>query len=175
MMYLAGDRDNNIFADGSYDAGVIVHEYTHGVSGRLGRDVYDTYQGRAMGEAWSDFYALEMTLPEGARPEDSYVLGEYLFQSFGIGVRSRPYSTDMTSMASRSPITAALRISVWKSTSMAKSGSRRCGKLAPISLSCTAKKKAAAGCRSTSSKDLKLQPPRASMIDARDAIFSRIE
>ena len=56
-MYLSGDHANNIFADGSYDAGVIIHEYTHGVSGRLGRDVYDTYQGRAMGEAWSDFFA----------------------------------------------------------------------------------------------------------------------
>ena len=78
-MYLSGDHENNIFADGSYDAGVIMHEYTHGVSGRLGRDVYDTYQGRAMGEAWSDFFAMEMTVPEGSRPEDRYVLGEYLF------------------------------------------------------------------------------------------------
>ena len=77
------------------NAGIMVHEYTHGVSGRLGIDVYNTYQGRAMGEAWSDFYAFEMTLLEGARPENKYAFGEYLFQSFGIGVRSRPYSTDM--------------------------------------------------------------------------------
>ena len=66
-MYLAGDHAMNIFADGSYDASVIIHEYTHGVSGRLGRDVYDTYQGRAMGEAWSDFFALEMLHPGRSR------------------------------------------------------------------------------------------------------------
>ena len=95
-MYLSGDHADNIFADGAYDASVIIHEYTHGVSGRLGRDVYDTYQGRAMGEAWSDYFAMEMTLPEGSRPEAKYVFGEYLFQAFGVGVRSRPYSTDTT-------------------------------------------------------------------------------
>ena len=93
-MYLSGDHADNIFADGSYDAGVMIHEYTHGVSSRLGRDVYETYQGRAMGEAWSDFFAMEMLLPEGSRPEGKYVLGEYLLQAFGAGIRSRPYSTD---------------------------------------------------------------------------------
>lgn len=94
-MYVAGDHDNSIFTDGSYDSGVIIHEYAHGVSGRLARDSYDTYQGRAMGEAVSDYIAFEMTLPEGARPDASYVMGEYVFQTFGTGVRSRPYSTDM--------------------------------------------------------------------------------
>ena len=169
-MYLAGDHDNNIFADGSYDAGVIIHEYTHGVTGRLGRDVYDTYQGRAMGEAWSDYVALEMTLPEGAPPQGSYFLGEYLFQSFGSGIRSRPYSTDLgingltfadygrvTDIGLEEHFDGEIWFqALWEARANfirmfgEKEGRRR------VQINVI--------------EGLKLQPPRASMIDARDAI-----
>ncbi len=86
---------SQVFTDGSLDSGVIVHEYTHGVSTRLVRQLGGA-QGGAMGEAWSDFFGLEYTLPEGVPVDGSYAVGEYLAQSPGTGIRSRPYSTDMS-------------------------------------------------------------------------------
>jgi extracellular elastinolytic metalloproteinase len=45
-------------------ADTVYHEYTHGLSGRLvvdvrGREALDPVQGDAMGEAWSDWYAMD--------------------------------------------------------------------------------------------------------------------
>jgi Fungalysin metallopeptidase (M36)/Fungalysin/Thermolysin Propeptide Motif len=81
------------FADGAYAADVIVHEYTHGVSIRLLPDGYGSFQTAAMGEAWSDFFSLEFTTPQGAPADGSYPVGEYWIQSWGTGIRTRPYST----------------------------------------------------------------------------------
>lgn len=93
-MFLGGNTGGGVFADGSYDAEVILHEYTHGVSARLMRQI-GNFQGRSMGEAWSDFFGLEFTVPEGSPADGSYPFGEYLFQALGPGIRTRPYSTDM--------------------------------------------------------------------------------
>lgn len=88
----AGD----FFTDGSYDSLVMVHEYTHGVSFRLVRQGYSTFQGGSMGEAWSDFFGLEYTVPEGAPPDGIYPTGQYFDQTWGIGdARTRPYSTNL--------------------------------------------------------------------------------
>ena len=95
-MFLSQSNNNDFFTDGSFDSIVMVHEYTHGVSTRLVRQGYSTFQGQSMGEAWSDFYALEYTLPSGAPPDGVYPAGEYFDQSWGAGdLRSRPYSTNM--------------------------------------------------------------------------------
>jgi hypothetical protein len=90
-MYLGAQ--GGVYTDGSYDADVIVHEYAHGVSSRLARQVYTTFQGGSMGEAWSDFFALEFLTPEGAPLDGIYGAAEYLFNSFGTGLRTRPVST----------------------------------------------------------------------------------
>ena len=92
-MFLAS-FSSQVFTDGSLDAQVIVHEYTHGVSTRLVRQLGGA-QGGAMGEGWSDFFGLEYTLPEGAPVDGSYPFAEYLAQSPGTGLRSRPFSTAM--------------------------------------------------------------------------------
>jgi len=85
----------DFFTDGSLDASVMVHEYTHGVSNRLVRQVYTNFQGRSMGEAWSDFYGLEYTLPEGGPTDGVYPMSEYFDQTWGYGGgRTRPYSTN---------------------------------------------------------------------------------
>jgi hypothetical protein len=81
------------FTDSALDASVIVHEYTHGVSGRLVRQGYTTFQGGSMGEAWSDFFSLEYLLPDGAPSDGVYLEGEDYFAQFGTGIRTRPYST----------------------------------------------------------------------------------
>ena len=82
------------YTDGSYDSEVMIHEYTHGVSTRLVRQL-SGHHGGALGEAWSDFFALEFTVPDGAPLDGVYPAAEYLFQRHGVGLRSRPYSTDM--------------------------------------------------------------------------------
>lgn len=82
------------FLDNAYDAAVLIHEYTHGVSHRLVDQIDYSFQAGAMGEAWSDFYALEFVTPEGAPADGSYAVGEFSFQMFGQGIRSRPYSTN---------------------------------------------------------------------------------
>lgn len=69
--------------DGSASADVVYHEYTHGLSNRLvGNGAGLTaFQSQAMGEGWSDFYALDLLVHEGDRtdpagPGDVW-LGEY--------------------------------------------------------------------------------------------------
>ena len=94
-MYIGSTGVGGFLTDGALDANVIVHEYTHGVSSRLAKDVYSTFQGAAMGEAWSDFFGLEFTTPMGGPAMGSYTAAEYLFQAWGAGIRTRPFSTDM--------------------------------------------------------------------------------
>lgn len=88
-------NDAGVFADVSFDNGIVVHEYTHGVSNRLAELVYQTQQGFAMGEGWSDYFGLEFTLPYGIDPDGYYPVGEYGAQLFGTGLRTRSYSTQM--------------------------------------------------------------------------------
>jgi hypothetical protein len=92
-MYVGYSSAGGFFTDSALDASVIVHEYTHGVSGRLVRLGYTTFQGRSMGEAWSDFFALEYLVPDGAPTDGVYPEGEYYFNLFGAGLRSHPFST----------------------------------------------------------------------------------
>ncbi|MBS1875848.1 MAG: M36 family metallopeptidase [Acidobacteria bacterium] len=95
-MFVSDSGVGGIMTDGSLDSAVIIHEYTHGVSSRLMPRGYDTFQVAAMGEAWSDFYALEFLAPEGAPTDGVYPVSQYFFQSWGQdSVRTRPYSTNM--------------------------------------------------------------------------------
>lgn len=89
-----GAGSNGYFTDGSLDSEVMIHEYTHGVSLRLVPNL-SGHHGGAMGEGWSDFFGLEFTLPEGAPPDGVYGVGNFLFQRFNVGSRTRPYSTQM--------------------------------------------------------------------------------
>lgn len=65
QMYLFGSRtDGVVNGNGGDDAAVVYHEYTHGLSSRLitgpdGVQALNTPQSGAMGEAWSDWYALD--------------------------------------------------------------------------------------------------------------------
>jgi hypothetical protein len=80
------------FTDNSFDAITVVHEYAHGVSNRLVKQLFG-HQGASMGEGWSDFYSMEFLLPDGAPLDGVYPYSEYPEQSWGVGIRSRPYST----------------------------------------------------------------------------------
>ena len=99
--------------DGSLDAQIVLHEYTHGLSTRLvgGGAGIDALQSAGMGEGWSDFYALALLassgragspLPaddvDGVYPMGAYVtyhgFGSQFDQNYYYGIRRYPYCTD---------------------------------------------------------------------------------
>ena len=94
QMYTCGSRD------GDYDNLVIIHEYGHGISNRLtGGPGAAGCLGNSeqMGEGWSDWYGLVMTMQPGDAGADARGVGTYLFNEGpdGGGIRPFPYSTDM--------------------------------------------------------------------------------
>jgi len=63
--------------DGDLDAEIVLHEVTHGLSWRLvggGQALGDT-QSDAMGEGWSDFYALSLLSEAGDDVDGNYACG----------------------------------------------------------------------------------------------------
>lgn len=76
LFHFAGASDDPATGDpfvpttGSFDASVLYHEYTHGLSNRLvidanGNSTLDDIQPRSMGEAWSDYYAMDYLVTKG--------------------------------------------------------------------------------------------------------------
>ncbi|MFJ7045131.1 M36 family metallopeptidase [Streptomyces sp. NPDC101112] len=75
------------------DAAVVRHEYTHGLTNRLVGGLHDANglredQSRAMGEGWSDYFAL--TIPNFFREREHTVVGDWVVDDPG-GIRQRPY------------------------------------------------------------------------------------
>jgi hypothetical protein len=90
-----------VLRDGDFDAGVITHEYTHGISNRLtgGRIATGCLAGNEqMGEGWSDFLALVLTHDKLRPVQRDRGIGPYIrFTGVdGPGIRPTRYSTDMT-------------------------------------------------------------------------------
>jgi len=85
--------------DGDLDNGVIVHEYTHGISNRLtgGASVSCLSNSEQMGEGWSDWYGLMMTIEAGDTGADERGIGTWLLGTGpdGPGVRTQKYTTNM--------------------------------------------------------------------------------
>ena len=98
-------RDNDATArDGSFDNGVVAHEYGHGISNRLvgGPNRADCLlNDEQMGEGWSDFFLLAST-PQAAgnRPDGTERRGIGVYSIGGgedsRGFRSQFYSTDFS-------------------------------------------------------------------------------
>lgn len=109
-------RDGNFLKDGTLDNQIVAHEWGHYLTNRLiGNAIGLTAnQARGMGEGWSDFLSLLLTV----RAEDVavasnstwngiYPTGTFAFsggadggtnQGYYFGVRRYPYSTDFTKM-----------------------------------------------------------------------------
>ena len=95
QMYVCNDKD------GDYDNLVIVHEYGHGISNRLTGGPTNTgclSNNEQMGEGWSDYYGVLMTIEPGDSGTDARGVGTYLFGqgADADGIRPYPYSTDLT-------------------------------------------------------------------------------
>jgi uncharacterized repeat protein (TIGR01451 family) len=90
--------------DGGFDADIVMHEYTHGLSTRLvgGGVGISSLQTSGMGEGWSDFYALALQTQPGEDPDATYPMAAYatyllsgLTQNYYFGIRRYPYCTDL--------------------------------------------------------------------------------
>jgi len=87
--------------DGDFDNGIIAHEYAHGVSIRLtgGPATADCLNNsEQMGEGWSDYICLMLTIEEGDQGGDIRGVGTFALDEpvDGIGIRPAPYSTDFS-------------------------------------------------------------------------------
>lgn len=96
--------------DGDFDAEIVLHEYTHGLSDRLvgGGVGISALQTGGMGEGWSDFYAEAMLSEPSDDLNGAYPMGGYathrffgLLENYYFGIRRYPYSIDL----SKNPLT----------------------------------------------------------------------
>jgi hypothetical protein len=91
--------------DGDFDAGVIAHEYGHGVSNRLTggpgnvRCLRTSEVQEQMGEGWSDFFGVALTMRKGDDGATPRGIGNYVIYNDSRqdrGIRPTAYSTDMS-------------------------------------------------------------------------------
>jgi hypothetical protein len=95
------DPERGLTRDSDLDAGVIAHEYGHGISNRLTggpATVACLNNAEQMGEGWSDWFAMTLTTHPSDRPATPRGVGTYVtFQpADGDGIRPTPYTTDLT-------------------------------------------------------------------------------
>lgn len=86
--------------DSSFDNGIVAHEWGHYIQNRLVGNANGlvNFQGRAMGEGWSDFHSMMFIVKEGdtsiegnAEFQVPYATGTYV-EDFFTGIRRVPYS-----------------------------------------------------------------------------------
>lgn len=85
--------------DGDFDNGIIAHEFHHGISNRLTGNGFSCLgNAEQMGEGWSDWAGLVLSLEPGDQGGDKRGIGTFaLYQETdGQGIRRYPYSTDMS-------------------------------------------------------------------------------
>lgn len=90
--------------DGTFDNGVVSHEFGHGVSNRLtgggsANCLNNTTGYQTMGEGWSDYFGLWMTTRPGDIGSNKRYVATYdngVPLATGPGFRSKPYTTDMS-------------------------------------------------------------------------------
>jgi alpha-tubulin suppressor-like RCC1 family protein len=94
--------------DASFDAEIVLHEYTHGLSNRrIGGGVgLRSLQSRGMGEGWSDFYALSLLSESADDVNGNYAYGAY--SSYFLGGAGLGYTTNYYYGIRRYPYTTAL-------------------------------------------------------------------
>ena len=83
--------------DGDFDAGVIEHEYAHGLTNRYVSaedNGLNAHQSGSMGEGWGDWYALNYLHREGL--DSRSVVGEYVTGNAERGIRNWSYDNNPT-------------------------------------------------------------------------------
>ncbi|MEL7119088.1 MAG: M36 family metallopeptidase [Bacteroidota bacterium] len=92
--------NNGLEIDGSFDNGVVVHEYGHGISTRLTGGAQTRsclFNDEQMGEGWSDFYALALTTLADTEENRTRGIGTYSVResTTSTGIRRQPYSPNL--------------------------------------------------------------------------------
>ncbi|KAI4866012.1 Fungalysin metallopeptidase-domain-containing protein [Hypoxylon rubiginosum] len=87
------------YRDCAFEAGVIIHEYSHGLSNRLtggpaNSNCLNALESGGMGEGWGDFYATAIRLKPSDTRETDYSLGAWVYNN-PEGIRNYLYSTDL--------------------------------------------------------------------------------
>ncbi|MEP7090648.1 MAG: M36 family metallopeptidase [Nocardioidaceae bacterium] len=114
QMYLfndpaAGGLDPFLQSNGGDEADVVYHEYTHGLSNRLvvdpsGLSTLGGVQAGAMGEAWSDWYAMDFLTDAGYQGDTSargeVRVGQYVGKNKDL-IRSQPMDCPVGARTSR--------------------------------------------------------------------------
>ncbi|KAF7727435.1 Fungalysin/Thermolysin Extracellular metalloproteinase 5 [Apophysomyces ossiformis] len=85
--------------DGDFESGIVIHEYTHGLSTRLTGGPDDSNclgwgEAGGMGEGWGDFVATIVRMNENHTRDSIFEMGSWA--NGGQGIRKYKYSTDMT-------------------------------------------------------------------------------
>lgn len=86
--------------DSSFEAGIVIHEYTHGLSNRLTGGPANTrclsvLESGGMGEGWSDFYATAVRVTRNDDRNLDLPIGDYATGN-PRGIRAVVYSTSLT-------------------------------------------------------------------------------
>jgi PKD repeat protein len=86
--------------DGDFDNLIIAHEYGHGISNRLAGGPSNSnclQNSEQMGEGWSDWFGLMLTLEPGDQGGDIRGVGTFAIgePTNGTGIRPSPYSTNL--------------------------------------------------------------------------------
>ena len=97
QMYLFEPSSRFLAGNSGDESGVVYHEYTHGLSNRLvvdagGLSTLGDIQAGAMGEAWSDWYAMDYLVDKGLE-KDTKALGEVRVGKYVTGgntIRTEP-------------------------------------------------------------------------------------
>lgn len=87
--------------DGDFDNGIISHEFGHGISTRLtggSSQVGCLFNNEQMGEGWSDYFGLVMTMKSTDVATQGRGYGTFAVSqpTTGVGIRPTPYSTDFS-------------------------------------------------------------------------------
>lgn len=86
--------------DCAFDSGVIIHEYTHGLSTRLtggpaNSNCLNVLEAGGMGEGWGDFMAIAIHVKTTDTRVTNYPLGDWV-DNTPKGIRAYLYSTSLT-------------------------------------------------------------------------------
>lgn len=86
--------------DSAFDASTVIHEYTHGLSGRLtggpaNSNCLNHDEAHGMGEGWSDFMAVALKVKKTDTRATDHTVGSWLSNN-PKGIRTYPYSTSLT-------------------------------------------------------------------------------
>ncbi|MGV0833887.1 T9SS-dependent M36 family metallopeptidase [Empedobacter brevis] len=93
-------KTEDTYIDGSFDNGIIAHEYGHGISNRLTGPITNANclnNLEQMGEGWSDFFGLMITQLPNDTGTTKRGIGTFAANQAidGAGIRATAYSTDM--------------------------------------------------------------------------------